>query len=80
MADLPGGPRAHERRGRRGPGPAVLVVLLYALLFALALWFLRTRSPLFHRRSEVSVSSFEFRGFEATMESPGTLSPEPETS
>jgi hypothetical protein len=52
MADVPGpfrivGPS--ERRATRRPGPAVVLILLYGLLFAGALWMLRARSPLFHR-------------------------------
>jgi hypothetical protein len=35
---------------RRRPGPAALAVLLYAILFALALWFLRGRLPPAHAR------------------------------
>lgn len=40
--DAPGG----RRRGhdRRRPGPAVLLVLLYALLFAAGLWLIRART------------------------------------
>jgi hypothetical protein len=35
------------------PGPAVLLVLLYAALFAAALWWLRAASPLFQRRRAI---------------------------
>ena len=34
---------------RRRPGPAVLLVFLYAALFAAGLWWFRSRSPLFAR-------------------------------
>lgn len=50
-------------RSRR-PGPAVLLVLLYGLLFLAALFLLRAKSPLFHRkphptpRVEFAVSGF----------------------
>jgi hypothetical protein len=52
MADSPAPLRVvgpSERRPARRPGPAVVLVLLYGLLFAAALWMLRARSPLFHR-------------------------------
>ena len=52
MADSPAPLRVvgpFERRPARRPGPAVVLVLLYGLLFAAALWMLRARSPLFHR-------------------------------
>jgi hypothetical protein len=39
-----------QRRTRRGPGSAVLLVLVYAAIFAAALWWLRARSPLFQKR------------------------------
>ena len=42
---------------RRGPGAAVLMVLLYAGLFGTGLWWFRSRSPLFQRGSQVSPSS-----------------------
>ena len=51
MADSPGPLRIvgpSERRATRKPGPAVVLILLYGLLFAAALWVLRARSPLFH--------------------------------
>ena len=38
-----------ERRTSRRPGLAVVLVLIYGLLFAAGLWILRARSPLFHR-------------------------------
>jgi hypothetical protein len=41
---------------RRGPGAAVLMVLLYAGLFGAGLWWFRARSPLFQRGSQVSPS------------------------
>ena len=44
-----------ERRAARRPGPAVVLILLYGLLFAGALWLLRARSPLFHRQRTNSV-------------------------
>jgi hypothetical protein len=53
MADSPGPLRIvgpSERRVTRKPGPAVVLILLYGLLFAGALWMLRARSPLFHRQ------------------------------
>ncbi|MGH9316967.1 MAG: hypothetical protein ACRD1P_07670 [Thermoanaerobaculia bacterium] len=34
----------HAGRRRRSPGPAVLFILLYALLFAAALWSLGART------------------------------------
>ena len=34
----------------RRPGPAVVSILLFALLFMGALWYLRGRSPLFQRK------------------------------
>src|SRR5215470_1660745 len=36
-------------RKRRGPGPAVLMVFLYAGLFGAGLLWFRSRSPLFQR-------------------------------
>lgn len=42
--------RPPERWTARRPGPAVVLVFLYAALFAAALWSLRARSPLFQRR------------------------------
>jgi hypothetical protein len=39
----------HEGSRPRRPGPAVLSILLYAALFGGALWYLRAKSPLFHR-------------------------------
>ncbi len=42
-----------QRPAARRPGPAVLLVLLYAALFAAALWWLRAASPLFQRRAPV---------------------------
>jgi hypothetical protein len=36
---------------RRGPGPAVLLVLFYGALFGGGLLWFRSRSPLFHRDS-----------------------------
>jgi hypothetical protein len=58
MADSPGPLRVvgrFERRAARRPGPAVVIIVLYGLLFAGALWFLRARSPLFHRPKTVPV-------------------------
>ena len=58
MADSPGPLRIvgpSERRAARRPGPAVVLILLYGLLFAGALWLLRARSPLFHRQPASSV-------------------------
>jgi hypothetical protein len=46
-----------ERPAARRPGPAVILVLLYAALFAAALWWLRSRSPLFQRRPSVAAPS-----------------------
>ena len=34
---------------RRGPGVAVLIILLYAAAFGAGLWWFRSKSPLFHR-------------------------------
>ncbi len=51
MSDSPAPLRVvgpYERRAARRPGLAVVLVLLYGLLFAGALWLLRARSPLFH--------------------------------
>jgi hypothetical protein len=39
---IPGGDA--PRRRRRAPGPAVLLVLVYALLFAAGLWVIRSRT------------------------------------
>ncbi len=60
MADRAGGARAGFRivppgeppapRARR-PGPAVLLVLVYAALFGAGLWWFRARSPLFRART-----------------------------
>ena len=53
MADSPGPlrvARSPERRSARGPGLAVILVLLYAAIFAFAVWWLKARSPLFQRR------------------------------
>jgi len=59
MAD-PTGPHriapSGERPAARRPGPAVILVLLYAALFAAALWWLRAASPLFERRPSVAAS------------------------
>lgn len=54
MADS-AGPIPVDRPARRttqgrGPGPAVVLVLVYAAIFAAALWWLKARSPLFQRR------------------------------
>ena len=53
MADFTGPVRVvgpSQRRTTRRPGPAVVLVLLYAAIFAAALWWLKARSPLFQRR------------------------------
>jgi hypothetical protein len=58
MADSPGPLRIvgpFERRATRKPGSAVVLILLYGLIFAGALWMLRARSPLFHRQRTDSV-------------------------
>jgi hypothetical protein len=39
-----------ERQTGRGPGPAVLLVLVYATIFAAALWWIKARSPMFQKR------------------------------
>jgi hypothetical protein len=60
MADSPAPLRVvepSERRPARRPGPAVVLVLLYGLLFAAALWMLRARSPLFHRAQTTAAPS-----------------------
>jgi hypothetical protein len=57
MADSPGPLRVAglpERRNARGPGKAVLLILLYAAIFAVALWWLKARSPLFQKKSAPS--------------------------
>jgi hypothetical protein len=43
---------ASEQRppGRRRPGPGVVLILLYALLFGAGLWWFRAKSPLFRSR------------------------------
>jgi hypothetical protein len=46
-----------ERRASRKPGPAVVLVLLYGLLFAAALWMLRARSPLFQKPRPTAASA-----------------------
>lgn len=54
MADFTGPVRIvgpSQRRTARGPGPAVVIVLIYAAIFAAALWWLKARSPLFQRRN-----------------------------
>ena len=54
MADFTGPVRVvgpSERRTARGPGPAVIIVLVYAAIFAAALWWLKARSPLFQRHA-----------------------------
>ncbi len=43
-------PGPGERPRTRRPGPAVILVLLYAALFAAGLWWLQAASPLFRRR------------------------------
>lgn len=40
----------------RGPGLAVLIILLYAAAFGAGLWFFRSKSPLFHRSPPVAPS------------------------
>jgi hypothetical protein len=40
---IPGGDAPHRRR--RNPGPAVLLVLGYAILFGGGLWVIRARTP-----------------------------------
>jgi hypothetical protein len=60
MADSTGPHRIvgpSERPGARRPGPAVIIVLLYAALFAAALWWLRARSPVFQRRPSLVAPS-----------------------
>jgi hypothetical protein len=60
MADSTGPHRivgSSERPAARRPGPAVVLVLLYAALFAAVLWWLRARSPLFQRRPLVVAPS-----------------------
>lgn len=39
-----------RRPGPRRPGPAVVFILLYAVVFAAVLWVLRARSPIFRTR------------------------------
>jgi len=41
---IPGGDGSSRGRNRRRPGPAVLLVLFYALLFAAGLWLIRART------------------------------------
>ena len=60
MADFTGPVRVVDRSPRRtarGPGPAVVIVLLYAAIFAAALWWLKARSPLFQRRNTEPASA-----------------------
>jgi hypothetical protein len=60
MADFTGPVRVvgrSPRRAARGPGPAVVIVLLYAAIFAAALWWLKARSPLFQRRNTAPASA-----------------------
>jgi hypothetical protein len=58
------GPGDGPRPGR--PGPAVLLILIYAALFAAALWFLRSKSPLFQK----SRSSGQAKPTAASLPSP----------
>jgi hypothetical protein len=60
MADSPAPLRVvgpSERRPARRPGLAVVLVLLYGLVFAAALWMLRARSPLFHQAQTTAAPS-----------------------
>lgn len=43
-------PRQEQLPRRRGPGPAVLLVGVYALLFAGGLWFSQSKSPLMQKK------------------------------
>jgi len=43
-------PRQEQLPRRRGPGPAVLLVSVYALLFAGGLWLSQSGSPLLQRK------------------------------
>lgn len=52
---------------RRGPGPAVLLVAFYALLFAGGLWLLRAKSPLLPKKTA------PFAGRESKEASPSRL-------
>jgi hypothetical protein len=60
MADSPTPLRAvapEERRPPRRPGAAVILVLLYGVLFLAGLVLLRARSPLFHRKAPASTAA-----------------------
>ncbi len=70
MGDPAGGARAGFRivppgepppapRSRR-PGPAVLLVLVYAALFGAGLWWFRARSPLFRARTPAGAPTAKF--------------------
>lgn len=52
---------------RRGPGLAVLVILLYAAAFGAGLWWCRSRSPLFQRSSPVFPSPVAARILDAVV-------------
>jgi hypothetical protein len=72
MADSPAPLRVvrpSERRPARSPGPAVVLVLLYGLLFAAALWMLRARSPLFHRAHATAAPSVPLEKVESVTRS-----------
>lgn len=43
-------PRQEQLPRRRGPGPAVLLVGVYALLFAFGLWLSQSKSPLLQKK------------------------------
>jgi len=59
---------------RLRPGPAVLSVLAYSLLFGGALWYLRARSPLAHRPAPAKRSASPRAGAPAAVR-PGSGPP-----
>src|ERR1700693_5837353 len=72
MADSPAPLRVvrpSERRPARSPGPAVVLVLLYGLLFGAALWMLRARSPLFPRARATAAPSVPLEKVESVTRS-----------
>ena len=58
----------------RRPGPAVVSVLLFALLFVGALWYLRTRSPLFQQKNPAGSAAIARVSARSQVEAPGAPS------